>query len=209
MEASQELKEFIVNNKDLILSIEQDPDKADTLMAKIEEAAGRYNIDVYYEFLNLFKELYGADEFLSYLHNVPVGYYRNETMSTLTISKHEKVMSGAISKCNIDKLTIYSGDTLIYRFGIKNCIIDTLTFDGDVNLYKESIYRCNIHQWKILGNLTFKRPSLRIRDYMESYKDCEFIIKNSAKLLLEDINYSIDLVKYLKENIKATNIKIV
>ena len=32
---------------------------------------------------------------------------------------------------------------------------------------------------------------------------------NSAKLLLEDINYSIDLVKYLKENIKATNIKIV
>lgn len=209
MQASQELINFIKDNKDLILSVEQDPDKADTLMAKIEEAAGRYNIDVYYEFLNLFKELYGADEFLSYLHNVPVGYYRNETMSTLTISKHEKVMSGAISKCNIDKLTIYSGDTLIYRFGIKNCIIDTLTFDGDVNLYKESIYRCNIHQWKILGNLTFKRPSPGTWDYIESYKDCEFIIKNSAKLLLEDINYSIDLVKYLKENIKATNIKIV
>lgn len=209
MEASKELKEFIVNNKDLILSVEQDPDKADTLMAELEEAAGRYNIDVYYEFLNLFKELYGANEFLSYLHNVPAGYYRNETMSTLTISKHEKVMSGAISKCDIDKLTIYSGDTLIYRFGIRNCNIDTLTFDGDVNLYKESIYRCNIHQWKILGNLTFNRPSPGIWDYIESYKDCEFIIKNSAKLLLEDINYSIDLVKYLKENIKATNIKIV
>ena len=55
MEASQELKEFIVNNKDLILSVEQDPDKANKLMSELEDATGSYGIDFYYETLNFLK----------------------------------------------------------------------------------------------------------------------------------------------------------
>ena len=44
---------------------------------------------------------------------------------------------------------------------------------------------------------------------MFMYKDCEFIVKNSTELVFEDINYSVDLVTYLEEDVEATNIKIV
>lgn len=210
MEASEELKNFIKDNKDLVLDIEQDHDKADTLMAKIEEAAGRYNIYVYYEFLNLFKELYGADEFLSYLHNVPVGYYRRGNFSTITIPKNIKtIISSSIVGCNIDKLIIASDDVDIHAYGIQNCNINTLTFNSNVQLYKNAIYKCKIKSWNILNDLTIKSPLQIFRNYIREYKDCEFIVKNSTELVFEDINYSVDLVTYLEEDVEATNIKIV
>ena len=59
MQVSQNLEDFIKDNKDLVLNIEQDPDKANKLMSKLEDATGSYGIYFYYEVLNFFKELYG------------------------------------------------------------------------------------------------------------------------------------------------------
>lgn len=210
MEASQELKEFIVNNKDLILSVEQDPDKANKLMSKFEDATGSYGIDFYYETLNFFKELYGVNEFISYIDILPVGFYRRGTFSTIAIPKNIKtIISQSIVGCNIDKLIIASDDVDIHAYGIKNCNINTLTFNSNVQLYKNAIYKCKIKSWNILNDLTIKSPFQTFRNYIREYKDCEFIVKNSTELVFEDINYSVDLVTYLEEDVEATNIKIV
>lgn len=210
MEASQELKEFIVNNKDLILSVEQDPDKANKLMSELEDATGSYGIDFYYETLNFFKELYGINEFISYINTFPVGFYRRGTFSTITIPKNIKtIISQSIAGCNIDKLIIASDNVDIRAYGIKNCNINTLTFNSNVQLYKNAIYECKIKSWNILNDLTIKSPLQTFRNYIREYKDCEFIVKNSAELVFKDINFSIDLVTYLEEDVEATNIKIV
>lgn len=210
MEASQELINFIEDNKDLILSVEQDPDKANKLMSKLEDATGSYGIDLYYETLNFFKELYGVNEFISYIDILPVGFYRRGTFSTIVIPKNIKtIISQSIVGCNIDKLIIASDDVDISAYGIKNCNINTLTFNSNVQLYKNAIYKCKIKSWNILNDLTIKSPSQIFRNYIREYKDCEFIVKNSAELVFEDINFSIDLVTYLEEDVEATNIKIV
>lgn len=210
MEASEELKNFIKDNKDLVLDIEQDPDKANKLMSKLEDATGSNGIDFYYEALNFFKELYGVNEFISYIDTFPVGFYRRGTFSTITIPKNIKtIISSSIVGCNIDKLIIASDDVVIRAYGIKNCNINTLTFNSDVQLYKNAAYLCAIERWEILGNLTIKSPLQAFRNYIREYKDCEFIVKNSTELVFEDINYSVDLVTYLEEDVEATNIKIV
>ena len=92
LQASKELKNFIKDNKDLVLDIEQDPDKANKLMSKLEDATGSYGIDFYYEVLNCFKELYGVNEFISYIDTFPVGFYRRGTFSTITIPKNIKTI---------------------------------------------------------------------------------------------------------------------
>ena len=210
MEASQELINFIKDNIDLVLDIEQDPDKANKLMSKLEDATGSYGIDFYYEVLNFFKELYGVNEFISYIDTFPVGFYRRGTFSTITIPKNIKtIISSSIVGCNIDKLIIASDDVNIRAYGIKNCNINTLTFNSNVQLYKNTIYKCKIKSWNILNDLTIKSPLQTFRNYIREYKDCEFIVKNSAELIFEDINFSIDLVTYLEEDVEATNIKIV
>ena len=210
MEASQELINFIKDNIDLVLDIKQDPDKANKLMSKLEDATGSYGIDFYYEVLNFFKELYGVNEFISYIDTFPVGFYRRGTFSTITIPKNIKtIISSSIVGCNIDKLIIASDDVNIRAYGIKNCNINTLTFNSNVQLYKNTIYKCKIKSWNILNDLTIKSPLQTFRNYIREYKDCEFIVKNSAELIFEDINFSIDLVTYLEEDVEATNIKIV
>ena len=210
LKASEELKNFITDNKDLIFSVEQDPDKANKLMSKLEDATGSYGIYFYYEVLNIFKELYGVNEFISYIDTFPVGFYRRGTFSTITIPKNIKtIISSSIVGCNIDKLIIASDDVDIRAYGIKNCNINTLTFNSDVQLYKNAAYLCAIKRWEILGNLTIKSPLQAFRNYIREYKDCEFIVKNSTELVFEDINYSVDLVTYLEEDVEATNIKIV
>lgn len=209
MEASQKLIDFIKDNKDLILSVEQDHDKANKLMSELEYATGSYGIDFYYETLNFFKELYGVNEFISYIDTFPVGFYRRGTFSTITIPKNIKTISSSIVGCNIDKLIIASDDVVIYAYGIRNCNINTLTFNSNVQLYKNSIYKCKIKSWNILNDLTIKRSFQTFRNYIREYKDCEFIVKNSTELVFEDINYSVDLVTYLEEDVEATNIKIV
>ena len=207
---SKDLINFIKDNKDLVLDIEQDPDKANKLMSKLEDATGSYGIDFYYETLNFFKELYGVNEFISYIDTFPVGFYRRGTFSTITIPKNIKtIISSSIVGCNIDKLIIASDDVNIRAYGIKNCNINTLTFNSDVQLYKNAAYLCAIKRWEILGNLTIKSPLQTFRNYIREYKDCEFIVKNSTELVFEDINYSVDLVTYLEEDVEATNIKIV
>lgn len=138
MEASEELKNFIKDNKDLVLDIEQDPDKANKLMSKLEDATGSFR-----------------------------------------------------------------------AHGIQYCNINTLTFNSNVQLYKNAIYECYIKSWNILNDLTIKSPFQTFRNYIREYKDCEFIVKNSTELVFEDINYSVDLVTYLEEDVEATNIKIV
>ena len=210
MQASQELINFIKDNKDLVLDIEQDPDKANKLMSKLEDATGSYGIDFYYEVLNFFKELYGVNEFISYIDIFPVGFYRRGTFSTIAIPKNIKtIKSHSILGCNIDKLIIASDDVDIHTYGIRNCNINTLTFNSNVQLYKNAIYKCKIKSWNILNDLTIKSPLQTFRNYIREYKDCEFIVKNSAELIFEDINYSVDLVTYLEEDVEATNIKIV
>lgn len=210
MEASQKLINFIKDNKDLVLDIEQDPDKANKLMSKLEDATGSYGIDFYYEALNFFKELYGVNEFISYIHTLPIGFYRRGTFSTITIPKNIKtIISSSIVGCNIDKLIIASDDVDIRAYGIKDCNINTLTFNSNVQLYKSAIYECKIKSWNILNDLTIKSPFQTFRNYIREYKDCEFIVKNSTELVFEDINYSVDLVTYLEEDVEATNIKIV
>lgn len=209
-EASQELINFIKDNKDLVLDIEQDPDKANKLMSKLEDATVSYGIDFYYEALNFFKELYGVNEFISYIDILPVGFYRRGTFSTIAIPKNIKtIISQSIVGCNIDKLIIASDDVDIHAYGIKNCNINTLTFNSNVQLYKNAIYKCKIKSWNILNDLTIKSPFQTFRNYIREYKDCEFIVKNSTELVFEDINYSVDLVTYLEEDVEATNIKIV
>ena len=210
LEASEELNNFITDNIDLVLDIEQDPDKANKLMSKLEDATGSYGIYFYYEVLNFFKELYGVNEFISYIDTFPVGYYRRGNFSTITIPKNIKtIISSSIVGCSIDKLIIASDDVVIRAYGIKNCNINTLTFNSDVQLYKNAAYLCAIKRWEILGNLTIKSPLQIFRNYIREYKDCEFIVKNSTELVFEDINYSVDLVTYLEEDVEATNIKIV
>lgn len=210
MEASQKLIDFIKDNKDLILSVEQDPDKANKLMSKLEDATLSHGIDFYYETLNFFKELYGVNEFISYIDTFPIGFYRRGTFSTITIPKNIKtIISSSIVGCNIDKLIIASDDVVIRAYGIKNCNINTLTFNSNVQLYKSAIYECKIKSWNILNDLTIKSPFQTFRNYIREYKDCEFIVKNSTELVFEDINYSVDLVTYLEEDVEATNIKIV
>ena len=61
----------------------------------------------------------------------------------------------------------------------------------------------------MLSDLTIKGPPQTFRNYIRKYKDCEFVVKNSSKLVFEDINFSIDLVTYLEEDVEATNIKII
>ena len=92
MQVSQNLENFIKDNKDLILSVEQDPDKANKLMSKLEDATGLYGIDFYYEALNCFKQLYGVNEFISYIDTFPVGFYRRGTFSTIAIPKNIKTI---------------------------------------------------------------------------------------------------------------------
>ena len=210
MQVSKNLNDFITDNKDLVLNIEQDPDKANKLMSKLEDATGSYGIYFYYEVLNFFKKLYGVNEFISYIDTFPVGFYRRGNFSTITIPKNIKtIISSSIVGCNIDKLIIASDDVDIRAYGIKNCNINTLTFNSNVQLYKNTAYLCAITRWEILGNLTIKSPLQVFRNYIREYKDCEFIVKNSTELLFEDINYSVDLVTYLEEDVEATNIKIV
>lgn len=210
MEASQKLINFIKDNKDLVLDIEQDPDKANKLMSKLEDATLSHGVDFYYETLNFFKELYGVNEFISYIHTLPIGFYRRGTFSTITIPKNIKtIISSSIVGCNIDKLIIASDDVDIRAYGIKDCNINTLTFNSNVQLYKSAIYECKIKSWNILNDLTIKSPFQTFRNYIREYKDCEFIVKNSTELVFEDINYSVDLVTYLEEDVEATNIKIV
>lgn len=210
MQVSQNLKNFIIRNKELIVAVEQDPDKANKLMSELEDESRSYGIDFYYEALNIFKESYGVNEFASYVHALPVGYYRRGNFSTLTIPKNiETIISSSIVGCNIDKLIIASDDVDICAYGIKDCNINTLTFNSDVQLYKNAIYKCKIKCWNILNDLTIKSPPQTFRNYIREYKDCEFVVKNSSKLVFEDINFSIDLVTYLEEDVEATNIKIV
>lgn len=210
MQVSQNLKYFIIKNKELIVDVEQDPDKANKLMSELEDESRSYGIDFYYEALNIFKELYGVNEFASYVHALPVGYYRMDNFSTLTIPKNiETIISTSIVGCNINKLIIASDNVDIHRYGIKNCDINTLTFNSDVQLYKNATYLCTIKRWEILGNLTIKSPLQTFRNYIIEYKDCEFVVKDSAKLVIENTNFSVDLVTYLEKDVEATNIKIV
>lgn len=210
MEVSQNLKHFITQNKELVLAVEQDPDKANKLMSELEDRTRSYGIDFYYEALNLFKELYGINEFVSYVDALPVGFYRAEDFSTINIPKNiEIITSQSISGCTISTLNIDAKDTVIYSYGIKNCTIDTLTFNDSIKMYKNSLYQCKIKSWEILGDLTVKGFPRTFKEYVKYYKNCRFIIKNSTELIFEDINFSVDLVTYLEEDIEAKNIKIV